>query len=127
MARSLRRTDLRALAPGSPPARGRRDRCAANFRGAVLVPAAWLEAGLDLAALLLLPLLVLAPRGAAPLVVAAGLCGGGLVLLRHRGGAAWRGVAAPAVLLGALVAWGAASAAWALDPRQSLEHAGRLA
>jgi O-antigen ligase len=89
-------------------------------------PATWLEAGLDLAALVLLPLLVLAPRGAAALVVIAGLCGAGLVFCR-RGDAVWRGFAAPAGLLGVLAAWGALSAAWALDPREALEHAARLA
>src|SRR5437899_6904393 len=42
--------------------------------------AAWFEAGLDTAALLFFPLLVLVPRSIAPLVSAAGLCAAGLVV-----------------------------------------------
>jgi O-antigen ligase len=87
---------------------------------------AWLEAVLDAAAFLLLPLLVLAPRGVAPLAAVAGLCAGGLVLPVRRL-APWRGLAGPALLLAMLVAWGAVSALWAIEPRQSVAQAVRLA
>jgi len=43
-------------------------------------PAFWFEAGLDLAAVVFLPLLVAVPRAATVLVAVAGLCAGGLVL-----------------------------------------------
>jgi O-antigen ligase len=88
--------------------------------------AAWLEAGLAIAAFVFLPLLVFAPRGAAALAAIAGACAGGLLLtagrrlLRH-------GIAVPAALFGALVAWGAISAAWAPEPWHSLGLAARLA
>ncbi len=88
--------------------------------------AGWLEAGLDAAALLFFPLLVLAPRGVAPLASAAGLFAGGLVL--SAGIRAWRpALTAPAALLGSLLAWGIVSALWAIDPRHSLDMAARLA
>ena len=88
--------------------------------------AGWLEAGLDAAALLFFPLLVLAPRGIAPLASVAGLFAGGLVL--SAGIRAWRpALTAPAALLGSLLAWGIVSALWAIDPRHSLDMAARLA
>jgi O-antigen ligase len=83
------------------------------------------EAGLAAAALVFLPLLVLAPRGAAPLAVFAGLCAGGVVLPARRA-AAWRPLVAPAALFGGLAAWGAGSAAWAPLPWHSLAVASRL-
>jgi O-antigen ligase len=70
------------------------------------------------------PLLALASRGAAALEGFAGLCAFGLVLtrpasypsrLRH-----------PAMLLVFLVAWGALSALWSIDPQRSLLLAARL-
>jgi O-antigen ligase len=78
----------------------------------------WLEAGLNLCVLLLPPLLVLVPRGAAALAGFAGLCAAGLVAanppyrmdrLRHS-----------AALLGALLLWGALSATWSIIPGRSL-------
>jgi len=86
---------------------------------------AWLETGLNLCVLLLPLLLVLAPRGAAPLAGFAGLCAAGLVVanppyrmdrLRH-----------PAALLGALLLWGALSTVWSIDPGRSLVLEMRLA
>ena len=85
-----------------------------------------LEAGLDAAALLFLPLLVLAPRGVAPLASVAGLFAAGLVLCSNR--PIWRpGLAVPAVLIGLLLVWGGASAIWAIDPLRSLDQAAALA
>jgi O-antigen ligase len=83
------------------------------------------EAGLAAAALAFLPLLVLAPRGAAPLVAFAGLCAAGLVLPARRH-VAWPPLAAPAALFGGLGAWGAGAAAWAPLPWHSLALAARL-
>jgi O-antigen ligase len=74
---------------------------------------------------LLLPLLVLAPRGAAPLASIAGLAAAGLLLARRRAPAV-RALARPAVLLALLAAWGALSAAWAPEPWASLALAARL-
>lgn len=82
------------------------------------------ELGLDCCAFLFLPVLVLASKGAAPLGAAAGLCA--LALAAPRGAAAWRRVRGLAVLLGALVLWGVASALWAIEPRHSLLIALRL-
>jgi O-antigen ligase len=85
----------------------------------------WLEAGLGVCALLLPPLLALAPRGAAPLAAFAGLCAAGLIAANppYRLAALRR----PAALLGALVVWGALSAAWSIDPWRSLVLDLRLA
>ena len=88
-------------------------------------PAFWLEAGLDLAALAFLPLLVAAPRAAAVLVAGAGLCAGGLALA-DRAALSWRGLAAPAALFAALLIWGAVSALWAPEPGHSLAFSARL-
>jgi exopolysaccharide production protein ExoQ len=85
----------------------------------------WLEAGLDFTAFIFLPLLVLAPRGAAALAAVAGVCAGGLVLSGR--GPLRRGLVAPAALFGALVAWGTFSAVWASAPWLSLNLAARLA
>jgi O-antigen ligase len=84
------------------------------------------EAGLDLAALGLLPLLAAAPRAVTVLAAFAGLCAGGLILTGRRA-PQWRGLAAPAALVAALLAWGAVSAAWAPEPWHSLAFAVRLA
>jgi O-antigen ligase len=88
--------------------------------------ALWCEAGLDIAALVFLPLLVLAPRGAAPLDTVASLCAGGLLLAARRQ-LRWSGLAAPAALFATITVWGAVSAAWAPEPWRSLGLAARLA
>jgi O-antigen ligase len=113
----------RVLAAGrsTRPSEGGRPRPAA-----VAQPAFWFEVGLDLAALVLLPLLVVAPRGAVPLVLLAGSCAAGLSLT-GRPAPPWRGLAVPSALVAALLAWGAISAAWAPDPWHSLGFAARLA
>jgi exopolysaccharide production protein ExoQ len=84
------------------------------------------EAGLHAAALLFFPLLVLAPRGIAPLASIAGLFAGGLILSAN-GPPSRPGLAAPLPLLGALLIWGAVSATWSIDPLRSLDLAARLA
>jgi exopolysaccharide production protein ExoQ len=85
----------------------------------------WPECGLDVCVFLLLPILVLAPRGAAPLAGIAGLLGA--VLAVKAGVAVSRPLLAPAGLLGALVGWGFVSSLWAIDPMRSLEMTARLA
>jgi O-antigen ligase len=55
------------------------------------------------------------------------LCAAGLVVLQGRPLAVPRGLAAPAALFAALLVWGAASAAWSIDPLRSLDKAARLA
>src|SRR5271166_3971928 len=88
--------------------------------------AAWCEAGLDTAALVFFPLLVLVPRGVAVLASAAGLCAAGLLLstggLRPRAA-----LAVTAGLLGCLLVWGLLSALWSVAPLRSLEVSARLA
>jgi O-antigen ligase len=85
------------------------------------------EAGLCAAALLFFPLLVIAPRGVAPLASAAVLFGLVLAAATSRQ-SLWRQVlTAPAVLLAILMLWGAASAAWSPDPFRSLAEAARIA
>lgn len=88
--------------------------------------AAWSEAGLDIAALLFFPLLVVLPRGVAALVSAAGLCAIGLVLSASEIRLP-RILVAAAMLLGCLFVWGTASALWSVDPVRSLVVAVRLA
>ncbi len=88
--------------------------------------AAGFEAGLDAAALLFFPLLVLVPRGIAPLASVAGLLAAGLVLSIGRP-VRCRGLALPAGLAAALLAWGCLSALWSIDPWRSLEMTARLA
>lgn len=83
------------------------------------------EAGLDLTALLFLPVLVLVSRGLAPLEAIAGLFALGLALRGRT--VAWRDLAAPAAPFAALVLWGACSALWSIDPARSLLIALRLA
>ena len=82
------------------------------------------ELGLDLCAFLFLPILVLASRGAAPLVGAAGICA--LVLVSDDLGAAWWRVRRLVPFLAALVLWGLLSSLWAIEPRRSLLIALRL-
>ncbi len=74
---------------------------------------------------LLFPLLVLAPRGLAPLAAVAGLLG--LLVALPAGFAVWRELVTPAVLLGAVAGWGLVSSLWAVDPEHSFEMAMRLA
>jgi O-antigen ligase len=88
--------------------------------------AAYCEAGLDVAALLFFPLLVLVPRGVTALVTVAGLCGAGLVLSAS-GPRPHTVLAAVGALLGCLLVWGTASAIWSVDWRRSLVVAVRLA
>lgn len=88
--------------------------------------AACCEAGLNAAAVLFFPLLVLVPRGVAALVSVAGLCGAGLVL--SESGPRPRPVlSAAAALLGCLLVWGTASAIWSVDWLRSLVVVVRLA
>lgn len=70
-------------------------------------------------------MLALVPRGAAPLVAVAGLCAAGVIAadpLRRLAG-----LRIPAAILGMLLAWGALSAVWAIDPWRSLGLDARLA
>jgi O-antigen ligase len=83
------------------------------------------ELGLDSCAVLFLPILVLASKGAAPLAVVAGICAFGLVA--PRGWAAWRRVRGLALIFIALVAWGVLSSLWAVEPQRSLVVALQLA
>jgi exopolysaccharide production protein ExoQ len=83
-----------------------------------------LELGLDAAALLFLPILVLVPHGAAPLVSIAGALALGLAL--PNGAGAFRALRLPAAIIGALLLWGAISAAWSVVPAHSLVVAARL-
>jgi exopolysaccharide production protein ExoQ len=87
--------------------------------------AAWCEAGLHTAALILFPLLVVLPRGIAALVSAAGLCAAGLVLSAS-GIRLTRNFLVAAMLLGCLLVWGTASAVWSVDPVRSLVVGVRL-
>ena len=82
------------------------------------------ELGLDICAFLLLPILVLASRGAAPLGAVAGVCALGLAL--QNGAIAWRRVRGWGLLFAAFIVWGLASAFWAVDPQHSLAIALRL-
>jgi len=88
--------------------------------------AAWSEAGLDAAALIFFPLLVLLPRGTAALISAAGLCACGLVLAAGRIRLTPM-LAVAIALLGSLLVWGAVSALWSVDPLRSLAVSLRLA
>jgi len=86
---------------------------------------AWCERGLNLCALVLPPLLALVPHGAAPLAGFAGLCAAGLIAANPPYD--FPALRPPAAILGALVLWGALSAAWSIDPGHSLVIAARLA
>ena len=85
----------------------------------------WCEAGLDLSALLLPPLLAVVPHGAAPLAGFAGLCAAGLIAANPPYD--FPALRSPAALLGALLLWGTLSTAWSIDPGRSLVTAPRLA
>jgi O-antigen ligase len=84
------------------------------------------EVGLGIAALLFFPLLVVVPRGIAPLASVAGLLGAGLVLAGNRQPLLPPAFAVPMALLVALLTWGGVSALWSIDPLRSLEQAARL-
>ena len=110
---------VRAEGSRSQPVAFLRDRFAQRI-------AAWSEAGLDTAALLFFPLLVVLPRGVAALISAAGLCAAGLVLSagRSRRNSA---LTIATMLLGCLLLWGTASALWSVNPVRSLIVVVRLA
>jgi exopolysaccharide production protein ExoQ len=84
------------------------------------------EAGLDAAALVFFPLLVVLPRGAAALVSVAGVCAAGVVVSAGRNRVSAT-IGAAGALLGCLVVWGTMSALWSIDPLRSLAVALRLA
>jgi len=86
---------------------------------------AWCERGLNLCALVLPPLLALVPHGAAPLAGFAGICAAGLIAANPPYD--FPTLRVPAAILGALLLWGALSAAWSIDPGRSLVMAARLA
>jgi exopolysaccharide production protein ExoQ len=86
-----------------------------------------LEAGLCVAALLFFPLLVLVPRGIAPLASIAGLLGVGLVYAKSRRPLFEHLVSVPAGILIGLTVWGALSALWSPDPSHSLLQSARFA
>ena len=71
------------------------------------------------------PLLALVPHGAAPLAGFAGLCAAGLIAANPSYD--FPALRLPATLLGALLLWGALSAAWSIDPGRSLVMTARLA
>jgi exopolysaccharide production protein ExoQ len=82
------------------------------------------EFGLDAAAFLFLPILVLVPRGIAPLAAVAGVLAIGLIM--PNGMAALRALQLPAMLLGALLVWATVSASWSVTPAHSLVTAAHL-
>jgi O-antigen ligase len=77
--------------------------------------------------LLAAPLLAMIPRGMAPLAAFAGLCGLALIAARPAVGAGMNAMRRPAVLLGALLLWGMASALWSIDAGRSVMLDFRLA
>jgi hypothetical protein len=86
----------------------------------------WCEAGIDTAALLFFPLVVLVPRGVAALVSVAGLCAVGLVVL-SRGFEPRPLFGRTAAVLAGLLVWAMVSVFWSADPWRSLALAARLA
>jgi len=84
------------------------------------------EAGLDAAALLLFPLLLVVPRGIAALASVAGLFAAGLLLTAGRP-APVRDFGRAIGLFAALLTWGGISILWSIDPWRSLEMTARLA
>ena len=104
-----------SLLATDPPVRTRAARLAVAF-----------EVGLGITAVLFFPLLVLAPRGIAPLASIAGLLGVGLLVATNRRSLLNPVLSVPAVLLAAIVVWGIVSAAWSPDPPRSLDQGLRL-
>jgi O-antigen ligase len=98
---------------------------AATTRAARL--AMTVEGGLCLAALLFFPLLVLVPRGIAPLASSASLLGMGLLVAAIPRPWFSHVVTVPALLLAAIVVWGMVSVAWSPDPARGLDQGLRLA
>ena len=86
-----------------------------------------LEAGLCVAALLFFPLLVLVPRGIAPLASITGLLGVGLVYAKSRHSLFAHLLNVPTGILIGLTVWGALSASWSPDPLHSLLQSARFA
>jgi exopolysaccharide production protein ExoQ len=82
------------------------------------------EHGLEICVFLFLPVLVLASKGAAPLIGVAGVCALGVVA--PEGTAAWRRVQSWGLLFAALVLFGVLSSLWAVNPWRSLLLALRL-
>lgn len=72
-----------------------------------------------------MPLLALMPHGVAPLAAFAGLCAAGVLATSRP--CRLPALFGPAALLGGLLAWGALSAAWSIDPMHSLVLDLRLA
>jgi exopolysaccharide production protein ExoQ len=110
-----------------PSFRGFLDRIAPEIASGIAPGIAeWSEAGLDTAALLFFPLLVLLPRGMAALASVAGLCAASLVLSAGR---KWLSpvLSVAAILLGAILVWGTVSALWSVDPMRTVAVAARLA
>src|SRR5262245_47438466 len=87
-------------------------------------PAVILEIGLNVVALAFLPILVMAPHGAAPLIAFAGVFALGLAWPFEE--EALRRYWSVAVFAALLVLWGAVSALWAIQPERSLLIALRL-
>lgn len=83
------------------------------------------ERGLDLCVLALLPVLVIAAHGAAPLMAIAALLA--LPLALAAGAGAWRELRGWLLLFALILIWGLASAFWAVDPGRSLLMSARLA
>jgi O-antigen ligase len=83
-----------------------------------------LELGLDVAAFLFLPTLVLVPRGIALLTPIAAALAVGMIFPARM--AASRTLHLPAILLGALLVWAAVSASWSVIPAHSLVISARL-
>src|SRR5260370_22952255 len=111
--------------PNLPISESKSARPLANLNWIAESLAPWCGAGLEGCALVLPALLALLPHAAAPLAGLAGLCAAGLIAANppYDVGALRR----PAMVLGALVLWGAVSAAWSIDPWRSLVIAMRLA
>ena len=86
-----------------------------------------IEAGLCVTALLFFPLLVLVPRGIAPLASVTGLLGVGLVYTKSRHSLFEHLLNVPAAILIGLTLWGALSALWSPDPLHSLLQSARFA
>lgn len=85
------------------------------MRTALVASCEW---GLAICALLLPPLLALAPHGAAPLAAVAGLCAAGIIIASPP--VDFASLRLPAACLVALLAWGLVSALWSINPQRGL-------